>query len=321
MRHRNIYIDYLKLICTFLVVYIHAGKNSGFLSSVSIVAVPVFFIISGYLYQSVTVRKKKQKEQILKIAKMFCLSFVFYIVWYGIVFPLIKGGAVTTALAEQISVVAMLKLLLLNAPTHGYHLWYLATLVYVLCIETVVDRFIGLHNAQKRTSGNAGKYIEVSVFALLVIGVIIPPICNVLEVPFRIELVRNFLFEGFPMFHIGRLIAGRFANGDVEIKILLTKCNGGCEGINSKQSIKYHPIAIAVAVTIFLLVGLIVERGIFDSINIHASLSVFTVLMSVVFVVWAVMMSTIIRPKVKQDKRQKAGISEILGGGLILVFI
>lgn len=213
MRDRNIYLDYLKFVCAFLVVYIHAGNNFRFLSSVSLVAVPIFFIINGYLYQSVTVRKGKQKSQILKITKIFLFSFVFYIVWSGILLPLINGEAVITALTEQISIVAVAKLLLLNAPTYGYHLWYLAALIYVLCIETVIDRFIGLHNTHDRKSGNTGRYVKWCAFALLAIGIIIPHIFNAFDVPFRIELVRNFLFEGFPMFHIGRLIAQTFAKG------------------------------------------------------------------------------------------------------------
>lgn len=115
MSKRNVYIDYLKIICTFLVVYIHVGMNTGIISSVSMIAVPVFFTISGFLYQAVTVRKGKQMTQIFRISKLFLVSFTFYVIWSGLVLPLIKGEAV--AIRKQLSVAGAVKLLLLNAPS------------------------------------------------------------------------------------------------------------------------------------------------------------------------------------------------------------
>ena len=260
MSNRNIYIDYLKIICAFLVVYIHAGINSDIISSVSTVAVPVFFTISGFLYQAVTVRKEKQITQILKISKLFLVSFVFYVMWSGLAMPLIKGDAM--AIGKQLSVAGAVKLLLMNAPTYGYHLWYLVSLVYVLVIETMVD---------KARSEKLERFATVCSVVLLVIGISIPIVCEAFNLPYRIEIVRNFLFEGYPMFHGGRVIA--------------EKCSNDKKHKNDGAEVEKHGIiAIYTTITICLVVGLLLERNIYNSFGIQASLTIFNVALAVVLV-------------------------------------
>lgn len=92
-------------------------------------------------------------------------------------------------LGKQLSVVGIVKLLFLNAPTYGYHLWYLAALCYVLVIEAALD--ITRSEKLKRAA-------EMCSIALLAIGIIIPIVCKAFDLPYRIEIVRNFLFEGYP---------------------------------------------------------------------------------------------------------------------------
>lgn len=272
MNNRNVYLDYLKIICTFLVVYIHAGLNTGFISSISMVAVPVFFIISGYLYQAVTVKKGKQKYQIIRISKLFLLSFLFYIAWSGVALPLLKGE--TVALGEQISLVAVAKLLFLNATTYGYHLWYLAALVYVLVIETAVD---------KADSENLRKFADVCSLALVAAGIIISLVCAAFNMPYRIEIVRNFLFEGYPMFHIGKIIAEREAAKEIYFTV---------SDKTERVSVTPAHSASSLAITLCLLIGLLIEQRIYATFGIQSALSVFTVLLAVALVLWAVYLNT-----------------------------
>lgn len=185
-------LDILKLVCTFLVVYIHAGKDSGLLNTISIVAVPVFFIISGVLYESFVLPGGGQKKQIVRLLKLFISAFVFYSIWSGIICPLLSVGSVKATLSEQFSMVPIIKLILLNATTYGYHLWYLSALIYVLILAPIMDRLV------------SQKLFKMICFVLMVAGVVLPWACILLNIPFRNELVRNFLFEGFPLFYIGR---------------------------------------------------------------------------------------------------------------------
>ena len=302
MNNRNVYFDYLKIICTFLVVYIHAGLDTGIISSISMVAVPVFFIISGYLYQAVTVRKGKLKKQIIRISKLFLLSFIFYIAWSGVALPLLKGEAV--ALSKQLSVVAVTKLVLVNAPTYGYHLWYLAALVYVLVIDTAID---------KADSENLRKFADMCSLFLLVASTIVPMICAAFNLPYRIEIVRNFLFEGYPMFHIGRIIAKRITESEVSVTV---------PDANKEVSVKSAHDVAWFAITLCLLIGLLIEQRIYDAFEITSALSVFTVLLAVALVLWAVYLNTMCEFRYGSERedniQRKQAVSplKLSGGGV-----
>ncbi len=82
--HRNLGIDILRLICAFLVVFIHYPFQSGIgndLSAICRIAVPIFFIITGFYY--IDTEKKKPNNLIIKTIKIvfiikFCLYFVEY---------------------------------------------------------------------------------------------------------------------------------------------------------------------------------------------------------------------------------------------------
>lgn len=65
-------IDVLKAISAFLIVCIHApfpGEISAYFIVFARMAVPVFFMITGYFYSD-TVARHNEKHQIMKI---FCL--------------------------------------------------------------------------------------------------------------------------------------------------------------------------------------------------------------------------------------------------------
>ena len=65
-------IDILKVICAFLIVCIHVpfpGRVGAYFTSLTRIAVPIFFMITGYFYSD-TVARHKEKQQIKKI---FCL--------------------------------------------------------------------------------------------------------------------------------------------------------------------------------------------------------------------------------------------------------
>ena len=73
--NRNYGLDLLKAICAFMVVSIHS-PFPGLLGDIFIplarIAVPIFFMITGYYY-SHTKEHKKEKKQIIKLLKL-CVS-------------------------------------------------------------------------------------------------------------------------------------------------------------------------------------------------------------------------------------------------------
>lgn len=76
-------IDALKTVCAFLIVCIHApfpGVAGEYFTALSRIAVPIFFMITGYLYPSV-VQRGGQIQQIKKILKLFLMGNVIYLGW------------------------------------------------------------------------------------------------------------------------------------------------------------------------------------------------------------------------------------------------
>lgn len=81
MRAKN--IDILKAVCAFLIVCIHIPFPGGvgeYFTSISRIAVPIFFMITGYFYSDVT-KKKREIQQIKKILKLVIEANLLYFLW------------------------------------------------------------------------------------------------------------------------------------------------------------------------------------------------------------------------------------------------
>lgn len=197
MSDRNSNIDILKIVLAFLVIALHIfpvtklGGIPGLISyeiasGITRIAVPTFFIISGYFLRN----KLNDKTYLLKYAKRILL---LYLVWQLIYLPdLIRFYK----LAWFSKTDALLKLI------YGYwHLWYL--------LATVLA--VGLLYFSRNWSV---KIKWCTVVFLLVFGysfqILIQSdlLHHNLDLQFVYTLIgttRNFLFFAFPMLLIGTL--------------------------------------------------------------------------------------------------------------------
>ena len=77
-KQRNISLDIAKAVCTFMVVFLHAGENNAIETYIKIIctcAVPFFFLVSGY-YLSLNVTAGKTdyvSRQLKKIGELFII--------------------------------------------------------------------------------------------------------------------------------------------------------------------------------------------------------------------------------------------------------
>jgi len=185
---RNNGLDVLKFLCAFFVICIHATFSwREYIEPLTRVAVPVFFIISGYFYPRDSAR---QKKQIIKILKILMFSCLFYVVW-GIVKTLLEHGSVKALLQSWFTVKNLLRFGLFNSVPFIGHLWYLSALLYVHLVFYVV--------------GEKGiRYIFLLCPALL-IGLIILGSYSPLIFGKKIAPIfsRNFFFTGLPFFACG----------------------------------------------------------------------------------------------------------------------
>lgn len=190
------YVDILKALCAFLVVCIHApfpGIVGDYFTALSRVAVPIFFMITGYYY-AYTVKQNKSINQIIKIFKLLIMGNALYFIW-KIVIMLITGNNILLFLQKTFTVNNLLKFLVFNESPLGGHLWYIGAILYVLIIILVAEWL----NFTKIL------YYFIPIFLLgnLIFG---KYSILVFGKEFPVYLTRNYLFVGLPYFLIGALI-------------------------------------------------------------------------------------------------------------------
>lgn len=189
-------IDILKAICAFLIVCIHVplpGVGGAYFTALTRIAVPIFFMITGYFYSDV-VSQHKEKQQIKKIFYLAIEANVFYFIWH-IVLEVLRRNSIVSYVQSLFSIRNMLKFLLFNDSPLAWHLWYLGAILYVLIIVFLMDKF------------NCRRILYYLTPVLLIADLMFGKYSLLIfhrEFPYI--LVRNFLCVGIPYFCIGNLI-------------------------------------------------------------------------------------------------------------------
>lgn len=196
-KSRNMSLDVLKLIASYVVVFIHfkfSGLTGDIVDALARFAVPVFFMISGYFAYSNSIEKLISKMK--NIIKIYFLGAVIYICFYGILALYDVGikGAMWYCIL-YFNPMSIVKFIVFNVPRSSEHLWFLVALIYVY----------GLHYFFVKWKIKDCVYLWIGVVLLAIhlllgvglssIGIVIPP-C----------VIRNFLFMGYPFYCIGMLI-------------------------------------------------------------------------------------------------------------------
>ena len=133
-------IDVLKAICAFGVVCIHVpfpGTIGEYFTTLTRIAVPIFFMITGYFYPNVE-RSSGKIKQIKKILILMIKANLIYFLW-NIVYAAI-GQNIEFYLKDTFTLKNLRDFLLFNESPLREHLWYLGAIFYVLVIAFVVDR-------------------------------------------------------------------------------------------------------------------------------------------------------------------------------------
>lgn len=187
--------DILKFICAFLIVCMHfpfpsvAGQ---IINTLTRIAVPIFFMITGYFYTSV-IRRKRQKHQLIKILKLTAAANLLYFAVYF--FGHLVKGSLGSWLGKVFSLKSIFNLLVFNESPFGIHLWYLNALIYVLLIALLFSR---LHKLKLLCY--AAPFL---IIAELILG---RYSAFIFGSPLSTIYTRNFLFLGIPCFAVGMIL-------------------------------------------------------------------------------------------------------------------
>ncbi len=193
--HRNTAFDLTKCVAAFLVVFIHyAPKDSlfdAYLNAICRIAVPLFFVITGYYYDSLR-KSNKLKSYIIKIIKVTVVASCFYLVFF-IVKQYIDGRLIEW-LTAVFSLRSVIKWLFFNEFPVVFHLWYLYALIYALWANVVADR-VGLT-----------RYLPYIAIGLLIMDFLLMSDVRVSSL-----YVRNWALMGFPFVICGRFLYSKQA--------------------------------------------------------------------------------------------------------------
>lgn len=180
MTERIVRLDYFRIILSLLVITLHVqpllGEDSlaGWLVSngVARIAVPCFFIISGYFIHQKLEDKKALKRYLLHI-------LIVYMVWSAIYFPIYFQAVAPRSLITF-------------AFMGYYHLWFLPALILGVLILFFLGKFI-----------SNKEIILLSSFVLYLIGYIME------TKGMYYRWFCNGVFFGYPFIVIGYYIRGR----------------------------------------------------------------------------------------------------------------
>lgn len=173
---RNDTLDIVKTLSALMVVCIHTGypgELGVYIVAICRIAVPLFLLISGYYYP-ILVERGGLKRYIKKIIYLTLVASLFYIV------------VEQPPLYEILTFHRFEKLFIMSLPLAGDHLWYLYSLINVVCVVGVVN------------------YMRIGnkLFYLIPLLLMTNYILSFYPAFWR---YRNFLFTSLPYFLIGCL--------------------------------------------------------------------------------------------------------------------
>ncbi len=196
---RNIYLDLFKFFLCYLVIAIHlAGESYSFFPLYRL-AVPMFFMISGYFNFTSDKEKLKKKSVsfIKRTLKYMLVGFAIYIV-FDFVMCYVDGHGVgyyfTTLFYEDF----LLDFFILNRPITytGAQLWFLIALFVVSLIHYALVRFDKVH------------YYKIIIPVCYLIYFFFAGYMYLLQnTDMPVRYTRNALFFGLPNFALGFTLA------------------------------------------------------------------------------------------------------------------
>lgn len=190
---RNKALDQLRFLAAIFVVLIHSplpGTAEVFIEALARIAVPLFFMISGYYAsnnnRATLIRKMKKTAVMLGIA--VALYFAWEMLWS------IYHGTTAEKLQLYFSIQTLAETIVLNTGVLLGHLWFLLALLYCYCIYAFCMQ-------------RASLTVRLGIAMTLLAGFfLVKELFKWNGVSDPVYYVRNFLLMGLPFFLLGEAI-------------------------------------------------------------------------------------------------------------------
>lgn len=199
-KQRNIGIDITKFLMSFLVVCIHVpfpGEFGQYFVVICRIAVPIFFMISGFFYDGMMFPQRANK----RITRMFLIAIgceLFYCLFNLSIQFISPNGSPVEFLLKSINIQNLIRFVIFNRSLYTPHSWYLFAIVYVLVFFRLVDK---VFSKNKRIL-----YCTI-ISVLIVINLMLVNYSYTIFGKMTSEYIaRNWFFTGVPFFALGRII-------------------------------------------------------------------------------------------------------------------
>lgn len=185
-KQRNSTFDVIKCIAAFLVICIHYAPRfnvfDAYFNAMCRIAVPLFYIISGYYFETILF-SKKYNSYLIKIITLTSTSTVLYFAFCSILHYI--DGDLIAWITNCFSKKNLCKWILLNECPIVCHLWYLYALIYTIILNILLSKL------------KVTKYLPYIASSLLLLHCI-------LNFKYSGIYLRNWLFLASPFFILGR---------------------------------------------------------------------------------------------------------------------
>ena len=198
---RNRWLDLIKWLSSFMVVFIHVkfkGEFAYIVTALARFAVPLFFMISGFF--TYKINAEKIRNRMLKLFLLYVIASVIYHSWA--ILSSIKDFGINGLflyIKRTFTLNNLVCFLLFNVPFSSSHLWFLLSVIYVYAIWWLVVRF-------------GDKFVLLlSCFCLFfhfILGNLLPILrvdLSIFSINNKLVLIRNWLLMGLPFFGFGYL--------------------------------------------------------------------------------------------------------------------
>ena len=193
-KKRNKTLNILKAICAILIVFNHCkfpGEFGALIESYGRIAVPIFFLISGYYVYDNT--KSKIFKKFKRIFMFLFGACLFWFLFNVVRFAIVDKIELIYYLQKFVQWKTLFRFFVFNENFIWGHLWFLNALCYCYLIQY----FLKKHNFENY---KAEKILSI----ILLIGYILINAFVIDKDLTNIYLIRNFLFVGIPFFFIGK---------------------------------------------------------------------------------------------------------------------
>ena len=169
---KNKTLNFIKLICAFLVVFIHIpfpDTLGDIITAISRMAVPVFFISAGYFSNNIS--KEKTINRVKHLIKIFVGSYILYFIYNYLSLSLTETTTLLSFLQKTFNINNIVLFLFFNNISVSSHLWFLPALIYCYIINYLLGTKLKLQ-----------KIFPFLCLILLCIGIFLSEIFTIINV-------------------------------------------------------------------------------------------------------------------------------------------